>query len=325
MTTRKPPSRAGVGASVCVLPALPQLPLRLLDYLNKAMPLPPGQSWQQRMQMGLVIAPDSQALEVNHPYQVGQTVYYYRHIEREAPMPVQEFIVYEDEQLLVADKPHFLPVTPSGQFLQQTLLVRLKNKTGLEDLAPLHRIDRDTAGLVLFSKKVESRGAYVALFRQRQIHKVYEAIAPEISAKPKLPVMQNEPFEWACHLENSPHSFMQMQENPHAPPNSFTRITLLEQLGHLCRYRLEPKSGKRHQLRAHMNALGAPIYGDNIYPTLTPEKAAAELDFASPLMLLAKQLQFTDPISKQEHLFFSKLSLPSLAQLVSEKRELATR
>jgi tRNA pseudouridine32 synthase / 23S rRNA pseudouridine746 synthase len=323
-TTNPPPSkkpllrplqRHGVSASTHVLPALEHPPTLLVTYLADAMPLSGSQSWIQRMTAGLVLDQRGEPLTTNHPYKAFERLYYYRFIDHETPIPVTETVLYEDEHLLVADKPHFLPVTPKGKFLQETLLVRLRNKTGHVDLTPLHRLDRDTAGLVLFCKTPTVANAYFELFRLRKIRKVYEAWAGPIRQLSQV----NDQFEYASHLETSINSFMQMQENPQLSHNSFTSITLLEAHNQFCRYQLEPQTGKRHQLRAQLNALGAPIVGDNIYPTLTAEKSADEFDYSAPLQLLAKQLRFIDPITGGQRQFTSQQTLMTIAQINQRK------
>jgi tRNA pseudouridine32 synthase/23S rRNA pseudouridine746 synthase len=212
-------------------------------------------------------------------------------------------VIYQDAHLLVVDKPHFLPVMPSGKYLQETVLVRLKNKLGLEDLVPIHRIDRDTAGLVLFSVQRSSRDAYHALFRQHQVRKTYQAIA---RWDPSL----HWPLRRESRIAQSSH-FMQQAEAD-GPPNALTRITPLENFGGLARYQLEPVTGQRHQLRVHMAALGLPLVGDGIYPVLTPEGSA---DTTQPLQLLAQSISFTDPVSGKPLRFESQRQLRPLAEL----------
>jgi tRNA pseudouridine32 synthase / 23S rRNA pseudouridine746 synthase len=248
------------------------------------------------MHDGLVLDGAGQSLAPDAPYRPGQRIYYYRHMPAEPRIPFSETIVYQDAHLLVADKPHFLPVAPTGRYVQETLLVRLKKRTGLDDLVPIHRIDRDTAGLVLFSIQPASRNAYAALFRARSVAKCYEAIAPY---HPELawPLLHQSRLVPAT-------SFMQMQQVP-GQPNTETHIELLEVRGAYARYRLRPLTGKRHQLRVHMLSLGLPICGDAIYPVLTPEPALDALDYTQPLQLLAQSLAFTDPLTGQARAFRS--------------------
>jgi tRNA pseudouridine32 synthase / 23S rRNA pseudouridine746 synthase len=292
------PTLDGVSPSVMVLPILPNhLQLdSVLSFLELSAHIPPGQSWRVRMQSGLVLNDNGQPLSPDAPYSAGQRIYYYRHVPNEPHIPFEEAIVYQDAHLLVADKPHFLPVSPTGRYVQETLLVRLKKRTGLNDLVPIHRIDRDTAGLVLFSVQPATRDAYAALFRQRAVEKSYEAIAPY---RADLPFPR-------VHASRMVHaaSFMQMQEVAGAP-NSETHMALIEQRGGLARYQLRPVTGKRHQLRVHMLSLGLPICGDAIYPVLTPEPSLEALDYSAPLQLLAQRIAFVDPVSRLAHQFSS--------------------
>nr|WP_255539786.1 pseudouridine synthase [Polynucleobacter sp. MWH-Creno-3A4] len=220
---------------------------------------------------------------------------------REPEIPFEEQILYQDDHILVADKPHFLPVTPSGLYLHQTLLNRLKKTTGIQTLSPIHRIDRDTAGLVLFSVNPSERAQYQNLFRDRLVTKVYEAIAPYSDELTK-----QLPMTYCSRLEESEH-FLQMQEVP-GEPNSDTLIELIQAKPEWALYRLIPGSGKKHQLRCHLNALGAPIKHDQIYPILTPYQEY-ELDFSKPLQLLAKEIAFKDPITQQQRSFTSQQKL----------------
>jgi tRNA pseudouridine32 synthase / 23S rRNA pseudouridine746 synthase len=302
-TAAQPPTISGVSPSVMTLPLLPpdQQPLNLLSYLELATHIPAGQSWLSRLENGLVLDEAAQPLAPDAPYLPGQRIYYYRHMPAEPRIPLEARIVYQDAHLLVADKPHFLPVAPTGRYVQETLLVRLKKQTGLNDLVPIHRIDRDTAGLVLLSIQPATRDAYAALFRDRSVAKVYEAIAPY---RPEISF----PLVHQSRLVPAAASFMQMQEVPGAP-NTETQIELLEVQGSLARYRLRPLTGKRHQLRVHMLSLGLPIWGDAIYPELTPEPALDALDYAHPLQLLAQSLAFTDPLSGQVRALHSQQSL----------------
>jgi tRNA pseudouridine32 synthase/23S rRNA pseudouridine746 synthase len=249
--------------------------------------------WQQRMTQGDVIDELGQPILGDQAYQPHQRIYYYREVPCEPHIPFEEVRLFEDAHLIVVDKPHFLPVVPSGQYLTETVLVRLKRKLKLDDLVPIHRIDRDTAGLVMFSKQPASRAAYSALFSQRQVHKTYEAIAPWC-ADLTFPLTRQSRIKPAGH-------FM-LQHEVAGEPNATTHIDVLEVRGDLARYQLKPITGQRHQLRVHMLALGLPILNDGLYPTLTPE---GQMDYAKPLQLLAKQLEFTDPVSGQARRFES--------------------
>ena len=299
--------RAGVGPSCVSLPAGPWA--TMLDFLVQRFPGIAAEVWQQRLLLGDVVDEQGAQVTPERTYQPDLHLYYYRSVPDEVPIPFEEAVLFQDEHLVVADKPHFLPVTPSGGYLQQTLLVRLKRRLGLADLVPLHRIDRDTAGLVLFSVQPATRGIYQGLFRQHTLRKTYQATA---RWDPTLPW----PLRRETRIGDSAH-FMQQQELP-GLPNTSTLIQPLAVHGALARYQLQPITGHRHQLRVHMNALGLPILGDGIYPTLTPE---GHTNPALPLQLLAQALEFTDPLTGLVRRFESErrlLALEGLSQGVDQ-------
>ncbi|MCV2358689.1 pseudouridine synthase [Paucibacter sp. TC2R-5] len=295
------PLRDGVGVSAVALPQTGPWSL-MLDFLDQRMPAVTRAVWAARMQNASVFGEQGQVLPPEAPFQGGGRVFYYRELAVEAAIPFTESIVFQDDRLLVADKPHFLPVTPGGRYVRETLLTRLKQRTGLLHLSPAHRIDRETAGLVMFTVQPQDRGAYQNLFRDREVSKVYEAIAP-FRADLQLPLIRR------SRMQESAAAFMQSIEVD-GEVNAETRIELQERLAgdaNLARYALHPSTGQRHQLRVHMNALGLPIVGDSIYPELLPPQDAA--DFGRPLQLLAKELRFVDPLSGQPRHFESKLRL----------------
>lgn len=294
----KPPMREGVGASCVALPHGPWP--RLLDFLAERLPAVSAEQWQERMTQGHVLDEAASSLPPDAPYRPGTRVYYYRELATEPLIPFEEEVIYQDAHLLVADKPHFLPVTPTGRYVQQTLLVRLKRRTGIEHLSPIHRIDRETAGLVVFSVRPQDRGAYQALFRDQVVDKAYEAIAP---LRPDLPL----PAVHRSRIEPDERFFRQREVPGEA--NSETQIELIETLGELARYRLRPRSGKTHQLRVHMDALGRPINGDLFYPEVVHGPGHADEDWGRPLQLLARALAFTDPVTGESRHFESRRQL----------------
>ena len=300
-TPRTPPLRDGVGPSSVVLPLGPWP--TVLDFLVARFSGVPRAQWLERLQAGAVSDDWGRTLNADTTYVAGLRIYYFRALPAEPKIPFEEVVLHQDAHLLVVDKPHFLPVMPSGKYLQETVLVRLKNKLGLHDLVPIHRIDRDTAGLVLFSVNPATRDAYHALFRNHQVAKTYQAIAPW---NPALPW----PLRRESRIAESAH-FMQQTEVD-GPPNALTLITPLESLGPRARYQLQPVTGQRHQLRVHMAALGLPLVGDGIYPVLTPEGSA---DYARPLQLLAQAIAFTCPVSGRAMRFESRRGLRGLSEL----------
>jgi tRNA pseudouridine32 synthase / 23S rRNA pseudouridine746 synthase len=293
-----PPARLGVSPSCVVLPdERAGLWITVADFLVQRFPGVAATVWQQRLEDGDVIDDAGQVITPTTPFEARRRLYYYRDVPHEPHIPFDEVVLWQDDHLLVVDKPHFLPVMPSGKYLQETVLIRLKNKLNLPYLTPIHRIDRDTAGLVLFSIQPATRDAYHALFRNRQVHKIYEAVAPW---NPALPW----PIRRESRIVESDHFFQQM-EVP-GEPNALTFIEPLQVMGELARYQLKPVTGQRHQLRVHMTALGLPIVGDGIYPTLTPED---QIDFEHPLQLLAKSIEFVDPLTGTLRQFKSQREL----------------
>ncbi|RZA12499.1 MAG: pseudouridine synthase [Lysobacteraceae bacterium] len=269
----------------------------VLDGLCARFPNVPRATWLERMARGRVLDGDGQGLAPDTPYRAGLSVHYYREVPDEPPIPFDEVVLHADADLLVVDKPHFLPVTPAGAHVHETLLARLVRATGNEALAPLHRIDRETAGLVMFSANPRTRAAYQALFRERRIEKHYQAIAP---ALPRITF----PCLRASRIVAG-EPFFRMQE-VQGPTNSETCIEVLERGEGHWRYRLAPRTGRKHQLRVHMAALGAPIAHDRLYPAL---RHRAPGDYSAPLQLLAAGLAFLDPLSGSVRTFHTGLRL----------------
>ncbi|OZD64774.1 pseudouridylate synthase [Rhodococcus sp. 05-340-1] len=231
------------------------------------------------------------------PYVPGEAVWFHRDLPSETVVPFDISIVYRDDALLVIDKPHFLPTIPRGGHILQTALVRLRLELDLPQLVPAHRLDRVTAGLVLFVIDPTLRGAYQTLFQDRQVRKEYEAVALH---DPTLTL----PTVVRSRIVSEKGQFTAHQVD--GEPNAHTTVELLEHRDGLGRYRLTPLTGRTHQLRLHMNSLGVPILGDDLYPTAT---GRAVDDFTNPLQLLSSAIEFTDPISKAVRRFETGLSL----------------
>lgn len=302
--------RDGVSPSRTVLPrgSWPTI----LHCLIERFPQVAAAEWLRRVALGEVVDTEGVAITATRPHEPGLTVFYYRTIMTEPRIPFEECLLFQDEHLVVVDKPHFLPVMPAGRFLHETLLVRLKRKLANDSLVPIHRIDRGTAGVVLFCANLTSRGAYQALFRERTVEKTYEAIAPYNEAL-KLPML------YESRLVPDEH-FTRMRE-VEGEPNAQTRIELIERLdgdradavaapGAIAHYRLSPTTGRKHQLRVQCAALSIPILNDPIYPVLLAEHAAGSPDeYSKPLQLLARSVSFQDPMTGEQRSFSSNREL----------------
>ncbi|MFE9727149.1 pseudouridine synthase [Streptomyces sp. NPDC005794] len=243
---------------------------------------------------GLFVGADGGPVDGDEPYTVGRFLWFHRDFAPEEPVPFPVGVVHRDAHLVIADKPHFLATTPRGRHITQTVVARLRRELDLPELQPAHRLDRLTAGLVLCVVRAGDRGAYQTLFRDRLVRKEYEAVAPY---DPRLTL----PRTVRSRILKE-RGVIAAREEP-GPANSESRVELLEHRGALGRYRLLPATGRTHQLRVHMNALGLPLVNDPVYPVVEPEPEHE--DYARPLQLLAKVLEFTDPVTGEPHRFES--------------------
>ncbi|MFM7849130.1 MAG: pseudouridine synthase [Rubrivivax sp.] len=298
-----PPLRDGVSASrVAVTPG----PWRdVADFLCQR--LPRVHDWPARLAAGQVLQADGRPVAADAPCRPGAVLWYWRALPPEPRIPFELEVLHQDEHLVAVDKPHFLPVIPRGRYLQETVLVRLKRLLGLPDLVPMHRLDRETAGVLLFMVQPASRHAYQALWSTRAVRKVYEAVAPWREGLGFPLTLQ--------HRLQEPRDerFMQMQVVP-GEPNAHTQVELIARLpAGGAHYRLHPLTGRKHQLRAQMSAVGLPLRGDRIYPQLQPEPApGGQPDFREPLQLLARSIAFTDPLSGAKRCFTSRRRLQAV-------------
>ena len=276
----------------------------LLDFLCERFPFVDERGWRARLNSGFVAAADGTILSEYARYCAGETIYYYREISREDEprIPFDETILYVDAHLIVVDEPHFLPVIPSGRFLRETLLTRLRLRPELQhlnvaDITPIHRLDKDTAGVMLLSHNRATRGAYQSLFQSRAVSKVYEAIA---TTRMDL----NYPVDVSSRMVRGEQFYLTQEVE--GEPNAFTTVELIENRGAYSLYRLHPETGKKHQLRVHMMRLGMPLLNDGLYPVPTPMDV---VDYDKPLKLLARSIAFDDPMTGQARRFESALTL----------------
>ncbi len=294
------PVRDGVGATRLHVPTSGEWPTIAAYMVERFFHLDP-ERLLVRFDRGEIVARDGGALSRDTPLGAEEFVWYYREppVEREIPFAVE--VLHHDDHLVVVDKPHFLPTTPGGKYLQNSALVRLRNLLGIPELTPIHRLDRATAGLLMFSVRPETRGAYQLLFEDRRVQKVYEAV----SARPSSWEPSAFPLVYRNHIVKN-RGEVCVRVDDEREPNSETLIEVLSADERVVHTLLRPHSGKMHQLRVHLAALGLGILNDGFYPTLLPE---APDDFDAPLQLLARELRFTDPLSGADRVFTTRRTL----------------
>jgi tRNA pseudouridine32 synthase/23S rRNA pseudouridine746 synthase len=281
-------------SSVVTLPEVEKPYPSILEFLTTTFPHIASDCWAQRLVDGKLLDDIGVPITADTKYAPSKRIFYFREVENEPVIPFAETILFQDDELLVACKPHFLPVIPGGRFVNQCLLNRLRARTGIADLAPLHRIDRETAGVVIFSVNKKTRGCYHDLFMHGNVTKTYQALA-ELTVPPQT-------TQWVVEnriVRGEPRFKMKTVAGI---ANARSTIHLLEVKANRARFRLHPLTGKTHQLRLHMSALGFAIVNDRVYPELQPEH---DDDFNRPLQLLAKMLQFRDPVTGQNREFSS--------------------
>jgi tRNA pseudouridine32 synthase/23S rRNA pseudouridine746 synthase len=277
------------------LPKLAPAPATILDYLIAHFPHVPAGAWRERMAEGKIAIANGSTVNADSPYRHGVTILYFREVPDEPRSPVEESVLFQNEHILVVDKPHGMVVTPSGDQVERSLLFRLRKRLGEMDLAPMHRLDRDTAGIVLLTRRVETRGRYHRLFSERLVERVYHAVARDCS--------RTELNEW--HVQNrlepgEPWYRRRIAAESADEPNAITRIERLDSRNGWGLFRLRPETGKKHQLRIHMASIGLPIAGDTLYPEIR-----SRLPTDPPLQLLAYRLAFLDPVDGTPRCFTS--------------------
>jgi tRNA pseudouridine32 synthase/23S rRNA pseudouridine746 synthase len=262
----------------------------VLEYLIIRFPYIDAHIWRQRIADGKVHRHDGSLITTPSSFQAQQRIYYYKEVENEPIVPFKETILFQDQHILVAYKPHFLAVIPGGIYVNECLQNRLRQSTGIEALQTLHRLDRVTAGLVLFSVNPDTRHRYHHLFETRQIHKTYQAIAQISNGENII----GQEWDIKNRIERSkPRFCMRVTEGE---ANSHSVIRCLQQTTEKALFELNPVTGKTHQLRVHMQTLGWPILNDKYYPQL--QSLTAD-NYSAPLQLLAKDLKFIDPVTQQ--------------------------
>ena len=270
----------------------------ILSFLVQRFPRVGQAVWEQRIADHKVIDDAGTPITMTTPYLPRQRLHYFREVTEEPSIPLQEKILFQNDEILVACKPPFLPVTPSGPYVNECLLNRLLLNTGNSDIVPLHRIDRETSGLVLFSMNKATRGRYAELFAKGHMEKSYEALS-ELAQCP-------ESREWMVENRLCRADVWFRSQVTAGPVNARSKIRLVEFAQNRARFLLYPMTGKKHQLRVHMSGLGFRIMHDRFYPVLLDKQ---EDDLSRPLQLIARRVKFTDPVSGDVMEFVSERQL----------------
>lgn len=295
----------GVKPSYLVLPHEKQFYGHpLLDFLCTRFPFVGAENWKRRLNSGFVVGADGRPFDEHTLFEPGKIMFYYRETsgESEPSIPFKESILHIGEHLIVVDKPHFLPVIPSGRFLHETLLTRLRLRPELqqldvENITPVHRLDKDTAGVMLFSHNPDTRKHYQTMFQNKTVCKTYEALA-----RTRKDLVY--PLDISSRMVRGEKFFLTQEVE--GAPNAHTTIEWIEDRGGHSLYRLTPHTGKKHQLRVHMAKLDMPILNDPLYPNVAEE---GDENYDNPLKLLAKKIEFTDPVDGSRQCFESRQSL----------------
>lgn len=316
------PVRDGLNPTRLVLPHDPATVARFpfaLDYLLHRFAAD-EERLREKVALGEVVTGHGEPVGPITPYEPRGFLYLYRDPpEHEEHVPFEPEVLHRDDDLLVVDKPHFLATMPRGRWVRETVLVRLRTALDLPELSPAHRLDRGTAGVLVLTVRREVRGAYQEAFARREVRKVYEAVAPLAPRGGTLPdgvpLAPGEPRTVRSRIVKR-RGVTRAEEVP-GEPNAESVVTLVaaDDASGLGLYRLEPHTGKTHQLRLHMAALGLPLLHDPFWPEL---RATDPDDHARPLQLLARSLELTDPLSGRPRRFESRRTLSAWPAQVRE-------
>jgi tRNA pseudouridine32 synthase/23S rRNA pseudouridine746 synthase len=284
--------------SFITLPKRGNKNITILDFLEQHFPHIGRKIWSERIDSELVSDANGNPISQDTAYNAGMRLSYYREVPKEMKIPFEEIILFQNNHILAICKPHFLPVQPSGPYVRECLLNRLIKSLRNENLVPLHRIDRETAGVILFSADRKSRNVYHQMFKSGSVKKIYEAIGTKPS--------DNKVEEWLIENRIEESDDWPLMKNSDGPINARTLIRKIGEKDDLIKFRIEPLTGKGHQIRLHLQIIGSCIINDRYHPKLLPEMPD---NFKNPLQLIARKLEFVDPISGERFMFRSSRKL----------------
>jgi 23S rRNA pseudouridine1911/1915/1917 synthase len=224
-----------------------------------------------------------------------------------APEDVGLRIAYEDEHLLVVDKPAGVAVHPSAGHAKGTLVhgVLAHGAAGGEEERPgiVHRLDRDTSGLLVVARSEEAHRRLKNMVRQRQLERTYLAL---VRGRPRSRAGR---IEAPIGRDRRDPTRQSLDSN--SPRDAVTHFELVEQLGEYALLRIRLETGRTHQIRVHLAAIGLPVVGDRVYGA--PDPALGRQ------FLHATRLAFTHPFTGERVDVESPLP-PDLAGHLQELR-----
>lgn len=208
----------------------------------------------------------------------GETVRLFRPPFEEPEVPLHFGVLFEDESVLAIDKPAGLPVHPSATYHHNTLTALLRQRFGNDPPRIAHRLDRETSGLLICGRTPDSERTLKLGFENRKVTKRYLAIVrgrmPEDEGRIALP-MDN--------AKEGLHILMEVVPEGEGSP-SVTEYRVVARTDEATLVSLAPQTGRQHQLRVHLSAIGFPIIGDKLYG---PEGVEPFLDYIETGMTAA--------------------------------------
>lgn len=208
-------------------------------------------------------------------------------------IPFDPLVVAEDGEVVIVDKPPFLPTTSNGRIVDETVQALLAQRYGPE-VTCIHRLDLLTSGLLIVSLNKATRGTYQVMFQQHRVHKTYRCLTEEADwfvgeTRTVTVELANVPAERGVRVRMGGRIVHGPQDDVSGWREATTVVTY-EGAGH---WLLKPVTGRTHQLRATMTALGYPILGDDTYPI---DRGLKLYNFDRVLHLVATELEYMDPL-----------------------------
>jgi 23S rRNA pseudouridine1911/1915/1917 synthase len=206
---------------------------------------------------GEVFSEEGRRLKWSHRLRAGEVIQVATQVNPEPEVEVTYRILYQDDWILVVDKGPGAPVHPVRAFRTRTVLTRLR--ADLEDpgLNPAHRLDRETSGVLVFARTKRALTALMNQFKHGRVSKKYLAVvrgSPDFDQKTlKLPLGRDPDFPVRCRMR------------PGLGRPAVTELAVVKRQDDRALVVAVPRTGRQHQIRVHLNALGHPVLGDKLY------------------------------------------------------------